>query len=113
MPTSPECGIYAGIAQPVPYVHRAAVLEGRLVANAWQEELAAEVRVIRDRGGRPPGLGVILVGNRPDSNLYVARKKEACDKVKKRGQRASRPGVVGKRMQETLHDIWWDVFILL
>lgn len=30
---------------------------------------------------RPPGLAVILVGNRPDSLLYVTRKQEACQRV--------------------------------
>ncbi len=31
--------------------------------------------------GRAPGLGVVLVGSRPDSRLYVQRKQEACVKV--------------------------------
>lgn len=31
--------------------------------------------------GRPPGLGVVLVGGRRDSELYVTRKKEACERV--------------------------------
>ena len=28
-----------------------------------------------------PGLGVILVGNRPDSATYVRMKRRACDKL--------------------------------
>jgi methylenetetrahydrofolate dehydrogenase (NADP+)/methenyltetrahydrofolate cyclohydrolase len=28
--------------------------------------------------GRPPGLAVVLIGNRPDSSLYVSKKAEAC-----------------------------------
>lgn len=31
--------------------------------------------------GRAPGLGVVLVGERSDSMLYVARKREACERV--------------------------------
>lgn len=60
----------------------ARVLDGRAVAVAWQEELAADVRDVVARGGRPPGLGVVLVGTRPDSQVYVSRKREACEKVR-------------------------------
>ena len=34
--------------------------------------------------GRPPGLAVVLVGDRPDSQIYVHRKQEACRKVRRR-----------------------------
>ena len=62
--------------------HRAVILDGRAVASAWQEELAAGVASTRAAAGcRPPGLAVVLVGDRPDSALYVARKREACARV--------------------------------
>lgn len=64
-----------------PSLHRAVILDGRAVAAAWQDELALEVADVKARGGRPPGLGVILVGGRPDSQLYVTRKQEACERV--------------------------------
>lgn len=73
-PAAPEAG-----GPPPP--RRAAILDGRAVAAAWQDELAGQVADVRARGGRPPGLGVILVGDRPDSLLYVTRKREACDRV--------------------------------
>ena len=60
----------------------ARVLDGRAMAAAWQEELAASVADVVARCGRPPGLGVVLVGTRPDSQLYVGRKREACEKVR-------------------------------
>lgn len=59
----------------------AQVLDGRAVAAAWQEELARDVRDVLTKSGRPPGLGVVLVGSRPDSLLYVSRKREACERV--------------------------------
>jgi len=62
---------------------QAHVLDGRGMAAAWQEELAHDVQDVCARGGRPPGLGVVLVGSRPDSLLYVSRKREACEKVGK------------------------------
>ncbi|GLC33836.1 hypothetical protein PLESTB_000510100 [Pleodorina starrii] len=60
---------------------RATVLDGRAVAAAWERELHAEVRNLTELLGRPPGLGVVLVGSRPDSMLYVAKKQEACQKA--------------------------------
>lgn len=59
----------------------ARILDGRVIAARWQDELALEVSDIKSRGGRPPGLGVILVGDRPDSLLYVSRKQEACKQI--------------------------------
>lgn len=61
---------------------QARILDGRAVAAAWQDELAHDVQDVSMRGGRPPGLGVVLVGSRPDSLLYVSRKREACEKVR-------------------------------
>jgi hypothetical protein len=67
-------------AAPAPAPH-ARILDGRAVAAAWQEELARDVCDVYAKGGRPPGLGVVLVGSRPDSLLYVTRKREACERV--------------------------------
>ncbi|KAL4458107.1 hypothetical protein ABPG75_012972 [Micractinium tetrahymenae] len=74
----------AAAAAAATHHHRhgqAQVLDGRAVAAAWQEELARDVRDVLTKGGRPPGLGVVLVGSRPDSLLYVSRKREACERV--------------------------------
>jgi hypothetical protein len=68
-------------AAPAAAPH-ARILDGRAVAAAWQEELARDVRDVYAKGGRPPGLGVVLVGSRPDSLLYVTRKREACERVR-------------------------------
>jgi 5,10-methylene-tetrahydrofolate dehydrogenase/methenyl tetrahydrofolate cyclohydrolase len=57
------------------------VLDGRSIAAAWQDELSGQVEKIKARGGRPPGLGVILVGDRLDSQIYVSRKQEACQRI--------------------------------
>jgi 5,10-methylene-tetrahydrofolate dehydrogenase/methenyl tetrahydrofolate cyclohydrolase len=58
-----------------------ALLDGRATAAAWQAELAARAAAVRARAGRPPGLGVLWVGGRPDSAVYVERKREACAAV--------------------------------
>lgn len=80
--------------------YQARVLDGRAVAAEWQEELAAAVREVRARGGRTPGLGVVLVGSRPDSLVYVARKREACERVGIRAELHHLPASVGQRELE-------------
>eukprot|EP00890_Picochlorum_soloecismus_P001321 jgi/Picsp_1/218/NSC_00217-R1_-methylenetetrahydrofolate dehydrogenase len=57
------------------------LLDGRLIASAWQQEMVDKVQKIEAQGGRTPGLGVILVGHRLDSHVYVMRKEEACRRV--------------------------------
>lgn len=57
------------------------ILDGRSIASAWQDELSEQVENIKAKGGRPPGLGVILVGDRLDSQIYVSRKQEACERI--------------------------------
>ncbi|EFJ44877.1 hypothetical protein VOLCADRAFT_44449, partial [Volvox carteri f. nagariensis] len=59
----------------------ATVLDGRTVAAAWEKELLPDVQHLTELLGRPPGLGVVLVGSRPDSMLYVTKKQEACQKA--------------------------------
>ena len=66
-------------------VHRAEegprVLDGRRGAALWLEELQPKVQYISRVLNRPPRLSVVLVGNRPDSQLYVQRKAETCQEV--------------------------------
>ncbi|KAL0049948.1 hypothetical protein WJX82_001453 [Trebouxia sp. C0006] len=61
--------------------HTATVLDGRKIAGKWQSDLEAKVTDVTSLLGRAPGLGVVLVGSRPDSRLYVQRKQEACVKI--------------------------------
>ena len=56
------------------------VLDGTAVANQIRAELAPEVAAFTARAGRPPGLGIVLVGNDPASEIYVRSKlKSATD----------------------------------
>jgi hypothetical protein len=82
-PYPQQCWVQtAALPAAAAAVQQARVLDGRSIAAAWQEELAHDVRDIVARAGRPPGLGVVLVGSRPDSVLYVVRKREACERVR-------------------------------
>ncbi|HUQ68137.1 MAG TPA: bifunctional 5,10-methylenetetrahydrofolate dehydrogenase/5,10-methenyltetrahydrofolate cyclohydrolase [Planctomycetaceae bacterium] len=52
----------------------ARVLDGTAVANQIRAEVAPEVHAFRARVGRPPGLGIVLVGDDPASEIYVRSK---------------------------------------
>lgn len=58
----------------------AAVLDGKAAAAAIKAELADRVTSLRARG-LVPGLGTLLVGNDPGSEIYVAAKHRDCAEV--------------------------------
>ncbi len=56
---------------------KAEIIDGKAIAAALREELAAEV----EKMDRQPGLAVILVGDDPASQVYVRNKVKACEKA--------------------------------
>lgn len=52
----------------------ARVLDGTFVAQQIRTELRPAVDAFVTRAGRPPGLGIVLVGDNPASHLYVSSK---------------------------------------
>jgi methylenetetrahydrofolate dehydrogenase (NADP+)/methenyltetrahydrofolate cyclohydrolase len=50
------------------------MLDGVAVANQIRAELAPAVAAFTARAGRPPGLGIVLVGDNPASGVYVRSK---------------------------------------
>jgi methylenetetrahydrofolate dehydrogenase (NADP+)/methenyltetrahydrofolate cyclohydrolase len=52
----------------------ARVLDGTAVANQIRAEVAPAVAAFTARAGRPPGLGIVLVGDDPASAIYVRNK---------------------------------------
>jgi methylenetetrahydrofolate dehydrogenase (NADP+)/methenyltetrahydrofolate cyclohydrolase len=52
----------------------ARILDGTAVAKQIREELRPAVAAFTSRTGRPPGLGIILVGDDPASQVYVSAK---------------------------------------
>jgi methylenetetrahydrofolate dehydrogenase (NADP+)/methenyltetrahydrofolate cyclohydrolase len=52
----------------------ARVLDGQALARTMQEEIRAEVAAFTAQHGRPPGLGIVLVGDNPASEVYVRNK---------------------------------------
>ena len=49
-------------------------LDGAATAAAIRKELAPRVAAFTARHGRPPGLGVVLAGENPASEIYVRNK---------------------------------------
>src|SRR6186713_1176037 len=52
----------------------ARVLDGKAVADQIRAEVAPSVAEFTARVGRPPGLGIVLVGDDPASAIYVRNK---------------------------------------
>jgi methylenetetrahydrofolate dehydrogenase (NADP+) / methenyltetrahydrofolate cyclohydrolase len=52
----------------------ARILDGTAVARPVREDLAPRGGAVQARAGRAPGLGIVLVGNDPASQIYVRSK---------------------------------------
>lgn len=59
----------------------AAVIDGKLIAEEIKSTIVTEVRRMKERTGKAPGLAVILVGQRWDSKTYVRNKIAACEET--------------------------------
>jgi methylenetetrahydrofolate dehydrogenase (NADP+)/methenyltetrahydrofolate cyclohydrolase len=57
------------------------LIDGKKISLQIQEQIAAEVRVLLEKGHRAPHLAAVLVGNDGGSETYVASKIKACEKV--------------------------------
>ncbi|KAH8934517.1 hypothetical protein BDL97_18G087000 [Sphagnum fallax] len=61
--------------------HTATIIDGKAIARQVQQEIAVKVSKMKESVGKAPGLAVILVGTRKDSETYVQIKKKACEEV--------------------------------
>ncbi|KAJ6724649.1 C-1-TETRAHYDROFOLATE SYNTHASE CYTOPLASMIC-RELATED [Salix viminalis] len=61
--------------------HKATVIDGKFIAQTIRSEIAEEVRQLSEKYGKVPGLAVVIVGNRKDSQSYVGMKRKACAEV--------------------------------
>lgn len=57
------------------------VLDGKKLASDIKNELKEQVAEIIKKGGKPPHLAAVLVGNNPASQSYVANKIKFCEEV--------------------------------
>jgi methylenetetrahydrofolate dehydrogenase (NADP+)/methenyltetrahydrofolate cyclohydrolase len=59
----------------------ARMLDGAALAATIREELRPRVAQFTARAGRPPGLGIVLVGAHPPSEIYVRNKLKAASDI--------------------------------
>jgi methylenetetrahydrofolate dehydrogenase (NADP+)/methenyltetrahydrofolate cyclohydrolase len=55
----------------------ARILDGQALADRMQQEIRPDVAAFTAKHGRPPALGILLVGNDPASQVYVRNKVRA------------------------------------
>ena len=57
------------------------IIDGKKISNQIKEEIKIEVDQIIKKGGRPPHLAAVLVGNDGASLTYVGSKVRSCEQV--------------------------------
>jgi len=57
------------------------IIDGKGISDKITEEIALEVSKLKTEYNIVPGLAVVLVGTRKDSQTYVRKKKESAEKV--------------------------------
>ncbi|WP_306790965.1 tetrahydrofolate dehydrogenase/cyclohydrolase catalytic domain-containing protein, partial [Streptomyces sp. JV178] len=73
-------------------------------AGTVRRELAERVAKLTAGGGRPPGLGTVLVGDDPGSRAYVAGKHRDCAQVGIASIRRELPADATQRQVEDVID---------
>lgn len=59
----------------------AQLIDGKAIAATVRNRIRQQVQERLQRGLRPPGLAVILIGNNPASEVYVRNKRQACEEA--------------------------------
>lgn len=57
------------------------ILDGKKIAAEIRAEVREQVETLKVQGKRAPKLAIVLVGNNPASEVYVANKMKACAEV--------------------------------
>jgi len=57
------------------------IIDGKKISAQIKEEIAAEVKKIKEEGGKTPHLAAIIVGHDGASETYVGHKEKACSHV--------------------------------
>ncbi|MCL7031041.1 hypothetical protein MKW94_022030 [Papaver nudicaule] len=60
---------------------KACIIDGKAIAQTIRSEISTEVKLLSEKYGKVPGLAVVLVGSREDSQSYVNLKRKACVEV--------------------------------
>ncbi len=57
------------------------IIDGKKVAAEIRAKVGSQVKELKDRTGKVPGLAVVLVGDDPASAVYVRNKRKACEQA--------------------------------
>ncbi|GAX75184.1 hypothetical protein CEUSTIGMA_g2628.t1 [Chlamydomonas eustigma] len=57
------------------------IIDGKAVAATIRSELTIQVASLKEKYGKVPGLAVVIVGERKDSQTYVRMKRKACEEI--------------------------------
>jgi len=74
------------------YGYTATIIDGKSIAEDIRLNIAEEVRQMKNTVGHVPGLAVVLVGDRRDSEYYVRYKTKGCEEVGIKSLLAKLPG---------------------
>ena len=58
-----------------------AIIDGKKVSTQIKQKIIAEVKALKEKTGKVPGLAVVLVGDDPASAVYVRNKNKTCKNV--------------------------------
>jgi methylenetetrahydrofolate dehydrogenase (NADP+) / methenyltetrahydrofolate cyclohydrolase len=70
----------------------ARTIDGKAVAAAVRERVAADVAAFEGEAGRVPALATVIVGEDPASQIYIANKHKACAEAGMRSLHHELPG---------------------
>jgi methylenetetrahydrofolate dehydrogenase (NADP+)/methenyltetrahydrofolate cyclohydrolase len=59
----------------------ARIIDGKAIAAALKADIRKATDALAARGGRRPGLAVVMVGDNPASAVYVRNKRRACEET--------------------------------
>ncbi|KAI3975269.1 hypothetical protein MKX01_033509 [Papaver californicum] len=60
---------------------KASIIDGKAIAQTIHSEITTEVKLLIEKYGKAPGLAVVILGCRKDSQTYVNMKRKACAEV--------------------------------
>jgi methylenetetrahydrofolate dehydrogenase (NADP+)/methenyltetrahydrofolate cyclohydrolase len=82
------------------------ILDGKALASQLKKTLLEEVQIRTAEGYRPPALAVVLVGQDPASEVYVANKRKACPEVGMVSHNFNLPDTTSeKELLRLIHDL--------
>ncbi|MBT7881068.1 MAG: bifunctional methylenetetrahydrofolate dehydrogenase/methenyltetrahydrofolate cyclohydrolase FolD [Flavobacteriaceae bacterium] len=57
------------------------IIDWKKVSSHIKDNIAAEVKILKNKTGKTPGLAVVLVGDDPASAVYVKNKNKTCKNI--------------------------------